>query len=130
MKKLWMLLVMLIILSGCGTSIDKNSAANGINEKFLGEWAGDIEILQSKITINLKLDKNVGTISVPEQGLKNYPFESITYDGDNINIMINFQGSKMNIIGELKENRIDGTIVQNGETVAFKLIPFEEQPLL
>ncbi|MGG0655725.1 hypothetical protein [Rummeliibacillus pycnus] len=130
MKKLWMLLVVLIFLTGCGTTSGKSIEGSQINEKFLGEWAGDIEIPQSSLTINLKLDKSIGTLSVPEQGLKDYPFESITYDGNKINIIINFKGSKINILGELKEDRIDGTIIQNGETFAVELMPFEEQPFL
>ncbi|WP_397538426.1 alpha/beta fold hydrolase [Rummeliibacillus pycnus] len=130
MKKLWILLVMVILLTGCGSTKDGNKEAGQMNEKFLGDWAGEIEIPQSPLTINLKLDKNDGSLSVPEQGLKNYPFENITYDGNDLDIMINLQGSKIKIIGKLKKDIIEGTLIQNGQTFAIKLKPFEEQPLL
>ncbi|MFJ8260548.1 alpha/beta hydrolase [Rummeliibacillus sp. NPDC094406] len=130
MKKLWFLLVMVILLTACGSKDEVKKEGGKMDEKFLGEWAGDIEIPQSPLTINLKLDSNEGSLSVPVQGLKNYPFESITYDGNKVDIMINLQGSKIKILGELKKDIIEGTLIQNGQTFAFKLKPFEEQPLL
>lgn len=130
MKKLLRLLIILILLTGCGAGTNRKQLEDNINEKFLGEWEGNIEIPLTPLTINLKLDKSDGSLSVPEQGLKNYPLESIYSDGNMINIVINFKGSKIKIVGELKRDRIDGTFIQNGQTYLIELKPFEEQPLL
>ncbi|WP_102691994.1 hypothetical protein [Rummeliibacillus pycnus] len=130
MKKLLILLIILILLTGCGAGTNRKQLEDNINEKFLGEWEGNIEIPLTPLTINLKLDKSDGSLSVPEQGLKNYPLESIYSDGNMINIVINFKGSKIKIVGELKRDRIDGTFIQNGQTYLIELKPFEEQPLL
>jgi len=130
MKKLLMLLVVFILLTACESGNNSDQMEGNINEKFIGEWEGNIEIPLTPLTINLKLDKSDGSFSVPEQGLKNYPLESISFEGNIINIVINFKGSKINILGELKKDRIDGTYVQNGQTFMIELKPFEEQPLL
>ncbi|WP_245622800.1 alpha/beta hydrolase [Lysinibacillus contaminans] len=100
-----------------------------MNTEFVGKWSGNIEIPNTPLPIIVELTKDAGTLSVPAQGLKNLPFQSITYDGDKVNISIDIQAVAIKITGELKDEQIKATFTQNGGTFPITLTRYEEQPV-
>ncbi|SOC23550.1 hypothetical protein SAMN05880501_115105 [Ureibacillus xyleni] len=113
--------IALLTLVGCnaeGTDKgkSKNEEEQTMNTQFFGEWAGNIEIPNSPLPVIIKLEETTGTFSVPVQGLENFPFESIRYNEDAVDIAINLQGQKISIKGKIANGEIEGTFTQNGAT--------------
>lgn len=51
-----------------------------MNEELLGKWQGVIDIPQMPLEVILNLQQDTGTLTVPVQGLSDFPFESVNYD--------------------------------------------------
>ncbi|WP_332651868.1 alpha/beta hydrolase [Lysinibacillus sp. 54212] len=95
---------------------------------FIGKWQGDIEIPQAALSIIIDLHEITGTLSVPIQGLIDYPFQSVHYNKDTMTVEVNLNGSPIRITGKLEGNKITGTFTQNGQSypIAFsKHVPEE-----
>ncbi len=133
MKKLFVLCCIALLLVACSqkeeeTKADKKKEGQVMNEQLIGKWAGDIEIPNASLPIIVDLQKEGGTLSVPAQGLSNYPFKSVTYDGNEVQIIINLNGSFIEVKGLLKDDQIEATFNQNGGKFSLLLKPYEEQP--
>ncbi|MFF2480654.1 alpha/beta hydrolase [Paenibacillus sp. NPDC058071] len=115
---------LLVTLTACGkTATEKEKAP--MNQQFIGEWSGDIEIPKQPLPIQLTLDKDKGTFSVPVQGLHDYPFEKPDYDGDAVAIRFILNQSTIQIEGELKDGKIAAVFKQNGGSFPLVLSPVE-----
>ncbi|MGE7840838.1 alpha/beta hydrolase [Lysinibacillus sp. NPDC093712] len=133
MKKLFVLCCIAILLVACSqkekaTKVDTKKEGQVMNEQLIGKWAGDIEIPNGSLPIIVDLQKEGGSLSVPAQGLSNYPFKSVTYDENEIQIIINLNGSLIEVNGTLKGEQIEATFNQNGGKFRLLLKPYEEQP--
>lgn len=98
-----------------------------MNEQLIGKWEGNIEIPNAALPIIVDLQKESGTLSVPVQGLQNYPFKKISYDGNKVSILIDLNGSKIEIDGTFSGEQIDATFKQNGGVFPLKLVHYVEQ---
>lgn len=133
MKKLIVLCFVTLLLVACSqkgaaTQVDKKEDGQSMNEQLIGKWAGNIELPNGALPIIVDLQQEGGTLSVPAQGLSNYPFKSVTYDGDQVQITINLNGSLIAINGTLKDNQIEATFTQNGGQFHLLLKPYTELP--
>ncbi|MFJ7953363.1 alpha/beta hydrolase [Lysinibacillus sp. NPDC096418] len=128
MKRILLLCVVALLLTAC-TKKEEEIKMNEMNTDFVGKWSGNIEIPNTPLPIIVELTKDAGTLSVPAQGLKYLPFQSITYDGDKVNISIDLKGMLIKITGELKDEEIKATFTQNGGTFPLTLTRYEEQPV-
>ncbi|MFE3573075.1 alpha/beta hydrolase [Lysinibacillus sp. NPDC059133] len=133
MKKLLFLCCALLLLAACAQKEDNTKGKetkgdNKMNEQLVGKWEGNIETPNGALPIIVDLQKDNGTLSVPAQGLSNYPFKSIKYDGDQVSVSINLNGSAVEINGTLKDGQIEATFQQNGGKFPLVLKPFKEQP--
>ncbi|MFJ7733985.1 alpha/beta hydrolase [Lysinibacillus sp. NPDC097231] len=99
-----------------------------MNTSFIGKWEGNIETPNGALPIIVDLQEKSGTLSVPVQGLSNYPFKNIQYNGDQVKVSINLNGSIVEINGALKDEQIEATFQQNGGKFPLVLKPFKEQP--
>lgn len=134
MRGLLLLCFGALLLGGCTQKedekkIDAKEEEMNMNEQLVGKWAGDIEVPSAPLPVLVELQQEGGTLSVPAQGLKNYPFESVMYDGNQVSIRLNLQGSAITIDGELKGKQIEATFRQNGGEFPLLLKAFEEQPV-
>lgn len=134
MKKLIFLCCALLLLAACAQKEDnakgkETKGDNKMNEQLVGKWEGNIELPNGALQIIVDLQKDSGKLSVPAQGLTNHPFKSITYNGDQVNVSINLNGSAVEINGTLKDGRIEATFQQNGGKFPLVLKPFKEQPV-
>ncbi|MEO4053116.1 alpha/beta hydrolase [Solibacillus sp. CAU 1738] len=100
-----------------------------MNEQLVGKWAGNIEIPNVSLPIIVDLQKKSGTLSVPVQGLHDYPFNNITYDGDKVSIQIELNGAQIEIDGALNDEQIDATFKQNGGVFPIRLKKHVEEPV-
>lgn len=126
MKKFVMWLCLLVFLVACSKQ-ENPAAKTGVNDDMLGQWRGNIEIPQAPLEIVLSLKEKSGTLSVPAQGLKDYPFKEVSYDGDKVLVTINLQGSNIVIEGKLQDKLIKGTFKQNGNAIPFELSRYKEE---
>ncbi|MEK4229483.1 alpha/beta fold hydrolase [Solibacillus sp. FSL H8-0538] len=101
---------------------------NNINASLQGQWMGKIEIPNSTLEIIISLDGNGGTLSVPVQGIKDFPVKSVSYNGDSFEMMINLQGIPVVISGTLKGDSIEGSFVQSGVPFPITFTHYEKEP--
>ena len=106
------------------TAIEQEAIA--MNEDILGKWQGVIDIPQMPLEVILNLQQDTGTLTVPVQGLSDFPFESVNYDDRQLTITIDLAGSVIKIIGTLENNQIVATFTQNGQTFPLLLKLFTE----
>lgn len=97
-----------------------------MNEALLGKWQGLIEHPQLPLEIILSLQQDGGHFSIPAQRLSDYPFESVKYDGQKVEITIDLAGSLIKIEGILDKNQIDATFTQKGQAYPLLLKPYTE----
>ncbi|GLC89225.1 alpha/beta hydrolase [Lysinibacillus piscis] len=125
MKKWLCLWLVVFILTAC---TQKEEESN-MNKQFVGRWEGILTTPNGALPIEMDLQRDSGTFSVPAQGLANYPLKSIAYKGDEVNITINLKGSMVGIKGTLKDQQIEATFQQNGGTFQLVLKPYQEQSI-
>ncbi|WP_445477598.1 alpha/beta hydrolase [Lysinibacillus irui] len=134
MKKWLLLCCTLLLLGACGQkeATAENQETKGeraMNEQFIGKWEGNIETPNGPLPIIVDLQKEAGTLSVPAQGLSNFPFKSVSYTGDKVTVSINLNGSVIAINGTLKNEQIEATFQQNGAKFPLILKAYKEQPV-
>ncbi|MGP4071647.1 alpha/beta hydrolase [Piscibacillus sp. B03] len=123
MKKiiLLMLTVSLLVLVACS---DDNEGAP-IEDKVVGTWNGAIEVEEDPLNIVIELDNEeefTGNISIPIQGLNEFPLTNLKFDGEEIHFEMGLPGQEVAFDGELKnEEQIEGTYTQDGEEYPFYL---------
>lgn len=131
-------LAIVLLLSACNSeSTGDNSTVEEqtkqevvqVDEALIGKWQGMIEIPQSPLEIILNLEEASGNISVPVQGITEFAFKSIEYNGSDAVITINIAGSLIKIAGTLKNETIEGTFTQNGQSYPITLKPYTETPV-
>ncbi|WP_068984671.1 alpha/beta hydrolase [Lysinibacillus xylanilyticus] len=134
MKKLLFICCALFLLAACAQKEDnakgkETKGNNKMNEQLVGKWQGNIETPNGALPIIVELKKDSGTLSVPAQGLANYPFNNLKYNGDQVTVAINLNGSNIEINGTLKDQQIEATFQQNGGKFPLVLKPYKEQPV-
>ncbi len=90
-----------------------------------GFWKGEIEIPNQPLKIEVTLSNQeelLGTISIPIQGVEDYPLSNVTYGGkQNIHFTMEIQNQLLSFEGEVKPEQIIGTFTQNGQSFPFQL---------
>lgn len=131
LKKLFVLCCTLLLLAGCGQKgvIAENNETKGgsaMSEQFIGKWEGNIETPNGQLPIIVDLQKDGGTLSVPAQGISNFPLKSVKYTGDQVTVSIQLNGSFIEIDGTFKNEQIEATFQQNGGTFP---LAYKEEPV-
>lgn len=134
MKKWLLICCTILLLAACGqkevtAQHQGTKGTNAMNEQFIGKWEGTIETPNGPLPIIIDLKKESGTLSVPAQGLSNFPFQSVTYTGDKVKVAINLNGSAIAINGTIKNEQIEATFQQNGGKYPLTLKAYKEEPV-
>lgn len=108
------------------TTDQQQQEVMSMNEKLLGKWQGLIEIPQMPLEVTLDLQKNDGYFSVPAQGLSEFPVTNVNYNDSQVAVEIDLAGSLIKINGLLKDEQIEATFTQNGQTFPLVLKPYTE----
>src|SRR5690625_4869629 len=125
LKKTFILIfIMITIIAGC-SSQNNDEGGEAMQETLIGEWNGLIEIPDQPLPIIIEFDHEdewTGTISIPVQGLQNYPLSTIKLDENNeLLFTMEMQGDYITFDGKLEEETISGTFKQHGQTFPFQL---------
>lgn len=134
MRKIVFSLAVVLLLTACNDEkvserqeqSKQELEAIDMNEALLGKWQGLIENPQMPLEILLNLQQGDGSFSIPAQGLSNYPFDSVDYNGQEVAITIDFAGSLIKMAGTLQNNQINATFTQKGQTFPLLLKPYTE----
>ncbi|WP_010529225.1 alpha/beta hydrolase [Lentibacillus jeotgali] len=111
---------MLTVAAGCSDGVEESKEDATVN----GKWTGAIDVPNQQLDIIVKLTKDnewSGTISIPVQGIKDYPLSAVTVDGNDIAFFMELQGQQISFDGELKKDVIEGNFSQHGQTFPFSL---------
>ncbi|WP_246202662.1 alpha/beta hydrolase [Virgibacillus doumboii] len=117
-----LMIITLIVVAGCDD--EKKDTKNKYEKDFTGKWTGSIEIPNQPLDFIVNLKKNdewSGTISIPIQGVKDFPLSSVTVNNQDVAFFMKIQGQQISFDGKLKENTIEGTFSQQGQSFPFEL---------
>ncbi|WP_373894949.1 alpha/beta hydrolase [Virgibacillus sp. CBA3643] len=92
--------------------------------EITGYWTGAIEIPNQLLQINVELengDDPTGVISIPAQGVQDYPLSSLALDGKSVAFVMEMPGQSASFDGEVDAETIAGTFVQAGQSFPFEL---------
>ena len=126
-KGLMLLLIILIMLIGCNDDNKESESSDGGDsamERFTGSWSGAIEIPGQPLDININFENTEelsGDISIPVQGVQNFPLSTIKVEENNIEFTMEIQGQYITFDGNLESEKINGTFKQNGQSFPFEL---------
>lgn len=124
MKKTWIFLLLIfctiILLTACGKEKKVEEEVNSM-ESVIGSWEGAIQIPKTPLLVIIKFAQDESTISIPVQGLNDYPLSSVKLTDTNIFFDMNIQGQRITFDGKLIEDTISGTFKQNGQQFPFEL---------
>lgn len=129
MKKFLVRLVVVVsvilLVMGCSKEKEKSTetTSKGVSsmEKLEGKWEGSIKVPNQPLGIMIQFAKDSGTISIPVQGLQNYPLKTIKLTGDKLFFDMNIQGQMITFDGKVDQDKIAGTFKQNGQSFPFEL---------
>ncbi|SET98930.1 hypothetical protein SAMN05421676_11354 [Salinibacillus kushneri] len=125
-----MVLIMLLLLAGCSNNQGEDSNERGVLKELEGTWSGAIEVPNQPLPIVVKLSKPndwSGTISIPAQGVKDYPLSNVSVDAPNVFFQMKLQGQSITFDGKNKSDSIEGSFTQNGQSFPFTLKKGEEK---
>lgn len=127
MIKIGLLFSVVILMTSCSDDSERKEQAEGdeINMSTLkGTWSGSIQIPNQPLPIVISFEngeKPTGTISIPVQGLTDYPLSTITLDKSAISFGMEIQDQLITFDGKLDKKVIEGTFTQNGQSFPFEL---------
>ena len=90
-------------------------------EPIEGVWEGAINIPNQPLPIIVKFAEDGGTISIPAQGLIDYPLTSVKLTDSGLFFDMNIQTQHITFDGKAEQDSITGTFKQNGQTYPFEL---------
>ncbi|GIN85196.1 hypothetical protein J6TS2_15820 [Heyndrickxia sporothermodurans] len=121
----------LFLMIGCIKKERKadETLAKGVStlENIQGTWEGAISIPKQPLPISVKFNKDGGTISIPVQGLNDYPLTNIKFNKENLSFEMSIQGQQIKFNGKTKQERITGTFTQTEQSFPFELTKSTEK---
>ncbi|MTD29810.1 alpha/beta fold hydrolase [Planomicrobium sp. YIM 101495] len=90
-------------------------------DKITGYWEGAIEVPNQPLPFIAEFERESGTLSIPVQGLSNFPFGEVSFEDPEVNFSMNLQGQMIVFDGALEDETISGTFTQQGQSFPFKM---------
>ncbi|WHY57527.1 alpha/beta hydrolase family protein [Peribacillus simplex] len=123
-----------VLMVGCRTKdavqVEEESKEVRSLKAIEGRWAGDIKIPNQPLPIIVHFTKKDGTISIPVQGLNEFPLTSVKLSKSDLFFDMDIQNQKITFDGKVDQERISGTFVQNGQAFPFELLKKSDQAVL
>lgn len=124
-KAMLPLLVISVIFLGCSKNTPQTEIGDEENtEELKGSWHGTIDVPGQPLPIQVAFedeDNLTGMISIPIQGISDYPLSKVKLDGHHVLFTIDLQGELVTFDGDLVDEQMEGTFKQHGQTFPFKL---------
>lgn len=128
MKKKYTLIVLLLavitLLSACSKQPDEDKKKDTAGDSLSGEYQGLIQVPDQPLNIQVTLEKEkewIGTISIPVQGIQDYPLSNVNISDPDVYFAMIIQGQTLTFTGERENETITGTFTQNGMSFPFEL---------
>ncbi|MBT2582805.1 alpha/beta hydrolase [Planococcus sp. ISL-109] len=96
--------------------------------KIEGFWQGAIEVPGQPIPFNIEFADGDGTLSIPLQGVENYPLSTIKFDDPELAFDATVQGQRLVFEGQLDAETIAGTFTQQNQKFPFELALGTKEP--
>ncbi|MET1177236.1 alpha/beta hydrolase [Peribacillus simplex] len=120
-----------VLMVGCRTKdtveVEEKSKEVSSLKAIEGRWEGDIKIPNQPLPIIVHFTKKDGTISIPVQGLNEFPLTSVKLSNPDLFFNMDIQNQKITFDGKVDKERISGTFVQNGQAFPFELLKKSDQ---
>lgn len=117
-----MVVFLLLLLGACSNekSEEESEEVTGM-EKITGYWEGAIEVPSQPLPFIAEFEGESGTLSIPVQGLSNFPFANVSFDDPNVKFSMNLQGQMLAFDGALDGETISGTFTQQEQSFPFEM---------
>ncbi|MBT2570820.1 hypothetical protein [Planococcus sp. ISL-110] len=86
-----------------------------------GSWEGAIQVLNQPLAITVLFDGQQAAISIPVQGIVDFPLTAIDFNDPSIHFEMNIQNQQLLFDGTLEQETIAGTFTQQGQSFPFEL---------
>lgn len=96
--------------------------------KFFGDWQGVLALPVGELEIELTIGKEASTISIPAQGLINYPMTTAIHNG-NLQAEVKIDSTTLNIEGTFVDGKIEAMFIQNGAMFNMLFEPLKQEPV-
>ncbi|MGG0410169.1 alpha/beta hydrolase family protein [Peribacillus simplex] len=120
-----------ILMVGCRTKdtvqVEERPKEVSSLKAIEGRWEGDIKIPNQPLPIIVHFTKKDGTISIPVQGLNEFPLTSVKLSKSDLFFDMKIQNQQITFDGKVDQERISGTFVQNGQAFPFELLKKSDQ---
>ncbi|MFE5430406.1 alpha/beta hydrolase family protein [Peribacillus simplex] len=120
-----------VLMVGCRTEdavqVEEKSKEVSSLKAIEGRWEGDIKIPNQPLPIIVHFTNKDGTISIPVQGLNEFPLTSVKLSKSDLFFDMEIQNQKITFDGKVDQERISGTFVQNGQAFPFELLKKSNQ---
>ena len=123
MKKILSIICIIVsaalLMAGCRTKDEvqveeKSKEVSSLNA-IEGRWEGDIKIPNQPLPIIVHFTKKDGTISIPVQGLNEFPLTSVRLSESDLFFDMKIQNQQITFDGKVNQDKISGTFVQKGQ---------------
>lgn len=104
----------ILLAAGC-------SGGNNEDSEIEGFWQGAIEVPGQPIPFSIEFTGGEGSLSIPLQGVENYPLSTVKFDDPEVAFDANLQGERLVFEGELNAEKITGTMTQRNQKFPFEL---------
>lgn len=118
----------ILLAAGCSNGNNENTAETATASKIDGFWQGAIEIPGQPIPFSIEFTGSEGTLSIPLQGVENYPLSTLKFDDPEVAFDATLQGDRLVFEGELNSETITGEMTQRNQKFPFDLKLSEKEP--
>lgn len=115
-----LLAVLMFLLLGCSEE-NKKVEEDGQLKKIEGYWQGAIQVPNQPLPISVTFDSQSGAISIPVQGISDFPLTAIDFADPDLHFEMNVQNQQLVFEGAFKGDTISGLFTQQGQTFPFEL---------
>jgi len=111
----------ILLAAGCSGDNDEDTAESETASKIDGFWQGAIEVPGQPIPFSIEFAGNEGLLSIPLQGVENYPLSTVKFNDPEVAFDVTIQGERLVFEGELNAEKITGQMTQQNQNFPFEL---------
>ncbi|MBU9674940.1 alpha/beta hydrolase [Planococcus sp. CP5-4] len=111
----------ILLANGCSADNDEDTAESEAASNIDGFWQGAIEVPGQPIPFSIEITGDEGTLSIPLQGVENYPLSTIKFDDPEVAFDTTIQGERLVFEGALESQTITGNMTQQNQKFPFEL---------
>lgn len=111
----------ILLAAGCSGDTNDDTAESETDSKIDGFWQGAIEVPGQPIPFSIEFAGGEGSLSIPLQGVANYPLSTVKFDDPEVAFDTAIQGERLVFEGALESKTITGNMTQQNQKFPFEL---------